>query len=927
MQWPYPTHWEADVVLSDGGTAHVRPIRPDDAELLERFHSRLSPESIYLRFFAPYPRLSRRDVERFTTVDYDTRAALIATIGTEMVAVVRYDAVGGERGGDSDRDPGSDHGSDRGSERGSDRGSTGDADRGAGHRGEAEVAFLVEDGQQGRGLGSVLLEHIAAAARERGIRRFVADILPNNRRMINVFLEAGYQIERRFDEGVLQLGFDLEPTETSQAVVFAREHRAEARSIQRLLGPRSVAVVGASREPPGVGHAVLRHLFHGDFQGPVYPVHPEARAIAGVRAYPTVLDIPDDVDLAVVALPADSVLDVVEQCARKGVHGLVTVSSGFGEAGPEGRERQGQLVRLARAHGMRVVGPNCLGIANTDPDVRLNATLAPTIPGRGRVGFFSQSGALGIAILERVAHRRLGLSTFVSAGNRADVSGNDLLQFWEEDDRTDTVLLYLESLGNPRKFIRLARRLARAKPVVAVKSGRTTQGVPLGHAAPEVSLSDPALGALLGQAGIIRVDDLGQLFDVAQLLAYQPLPPGDRVAIVGNSDALGLLAKDACVSAGLHPHDPIDLGPRSSAEDFETALRRLLADDDVDSVVTVFTPPVIAPGSDVAAALARLAASSPKPVVTTFLGYQGLPEELQQVDEHGVPAPGSVPSYPAPEGAVRALAHATRYATWRRRPPGQYPELSDVDQPRARAYVEETLDGAGEPVEISRERAARLLSCYGIAVWPLERVASPEEAAAAAARVGYPVTLRAVPDFGERGDPGGMWRHVTSEEELRRAYDAAAARSGGSEGPEGGVLALQPVAPPGVATAIGGGEDPSFGGLVSFGIAGPAVELLGDRAYRLAPLTDGDAAELARAVHAAPMLFGHGGRPPVDVEALEDLLCRVSRLVDDVPEVERLEMDPVTVGSQGTSVLDVRMRLAQPPPQLDAGPRRLRLPG
>ena len=817
----YPTHWEADVVLSDGGTAHVRPIGPDDADRLQRFHERLSPESIYLRFFAPYPRLTQRDIDRFTQVDYDMRAALIATIGTEMVGVVRYDVV---------------------------------------HDAEAEVAFLVEDGQQGRGLGSVLLEHIAAAARERGIRRFVADVLPNNRRMINVFLEAGYRVERSIDEGIVQMAFELEPTENSQAVVFAREHRAEARSIQRLLGPRSVAVVGASREPPGVGHAVLRHLLGGDFHGPVYPVHPEARSIAGVRAYPTVLDIPDDVDLAVVALPAESVLEIVEQCARKSVHGLVVVSSGFGETGPTGKERQEELVRLARANGMRVVGPNCLGIANTDPDVRLNATLAPTIPGRGRVGFFSQSGALGIAILERVAQRRLGLSTFVSAGNRADVSGNDLLQYWEEDDATEAVLLYLESIGNPRKFTRLARRLGRTKPIVAVKSGRTTQGVPLGHAARDVTLPDAALSALLGQAGIIRVDDLAQLFDVAQLLAYQPLPAGDRVAIVGNSDALGLLAKDACASAGMHPHDPIDLGPQSSAADFETALGRLLEAPDVDSVVTVFIPPVVAPDSDVAAVLTRLAAGGTKPIVTTFLGYQGLPGELQRLDDAGAPARGSVPSYPAPESAIRALAHATHYAQWRQRPQGHLPALSGLDPQRARTYVDELLGQAAESVDVSRDRASDILGCYGIAVEPATAV---------------------------QGDTQGEGR---------------------------------------VATVIEAWEDPSFGGVVSFGIAEMAAELLGDRAYRLAPLTDVDAADLVRAVGAAPVLFGHGGAPPVDASALEDLLCRVSRLVEELPETVRLALNPVIVSGQGVAVRGVRMRLAPPPPRTDAGPRSLRLP-
>ncbi|MDD6792119.1 MAG: GNAT family N-acetyltransferase, partial [Thermobifida fusca] len=390
----YPKHWEADVVLTDGGTAHIRPITPDDATLLQEFHSRLSPETIYYRFFAPYPKLSSRDVERFTKVDYEDRVALIATISDAMVAVVRYDKVGQD---------------------------------------EAEVAFVVEDAHQGRGLASVMLEHIAAAARERGIRRFIADVLPENRRMINVFREAGYTAQQTFDEGVIRLTLDLEPTEVSLEVMRAREQRAESRSIARLLFPKSVAVIGASRTAHTIGQTALRNLLNGDFRGPVFPVHPEATAVAGVKAYPSVLDIPDPVDLAIVAVRADMVADVVDQCARKGVHGLVVVSSGFGETGPEGKKRQDELVRAARAAGMRVVGPNCLGVANTDPKVSLNATLSPNLPPRGRIGFFSQSGALGRAILERVAQRGLGLSTFVSAGNRADVSGNDLLQYWEDD--------------------------------------------------------------------------------------------------------------------------------------------------------------------------------------------------------------------------------------------------------------------------------------------------------------------------------------------------------------------------------------------------------------------------------------------------------------------------------------------------------------
>lgn len=780
---PYPDHWEADVVLADGGTAHLRPIRPGDADTLREFYARLSAETIYYRFFSPRPRLSDREIEHFTRVDYVNRVALIATIGDAMVAVVRYDRTA---------------------------------------EGEAEVAFLVEDAHQGRGVGSVLLEHIAAAARERGIRRFIADVLPENRRMSKVFRDAGYQAEQRFEDGVLRLTLDLEPTETSREVMTAREHRAESRSIQRLLFPRSVAVIGASREAHSVGQTVLRNLLGGDFTGPVFPVHPTAAAVAGVRAYAKVTDVPDAVDLAVVAVRAGSVNEVVAECAAKGVYGLVVVSSGFGEAGAEGRERQDHLVRTARAHGMRVVGPNCLGIANNDPDVRLNATLAPTLPGRGPVGFFSQSGALGIAILRWAAARGLGLSTFVSAGNRVDVSGNDLMQYWEEDPATAVILLYLESIGNPRKFTRLARRISRTKPIVAVKSGRTTQGVPIGHAARALSLPDHAVSALFAQAGVVRVDDLGELFDVAQILAYQPLPAGDRLAIVGNSGTIGLLVQDAATAAGLDPLPPIDLGPRSGAKEFEAALARVLADDTVDAVVTVFAPPVVGGMEpDVAAAIVGQATHGRKPVIATYLGEHGLLH-------------GTVPSYPAPEDAVRALAYVTRYAAWRRRNHGHLSDLAAIDRPRARALVEDA-DG-----ELAPERTAELLGCYGI----------------------------------ELGEAAGTAVRITTA------------------------------------------EDASFGAVVSFGLADVASELLDDRAYRLAPLTDVEAAELVRAVRTAPLLLGHDGARPVDTAALEALLLRVSRLADDLPEVAHLELDPVLAGPTGAVVRAARVRLARPP-----GPR------
>ncbi|GAA3723615.1 bifunctional GNAT family N-acetyltransferase/acetate--CoA ligase family protein [Salinactinospora qingdaonensis] len=887
----------------------MRPIVPDDGQLLQEFHAKLSAETIYYRFFAPYPRLSQRDVKRFTHVDYEDRVALIATISGVMVAVVRYDKVSED---------------------------------------EAEVAFVVADEHQGRGLASVLLEHIGAAARERGVRRFIADVLPENRRMINVFREAGYTAEQTFDEGVIRLTLDLEPTDYSQEVMRAREQRAEARSISRLLFPESVAVIGASRTAHTIGQTALRNLLAGDFQGPVFPVHPEAKAVAGVRAYPSVLDIPDPVDLAVVAVRADMVADVVAQCAQKGVHGLVVVSSGFGEVGPEGRARQDQLVLTARAEGLRVIGPNCLGIANTDPKVSLNATLAPEIPARGTIGFFSQSGALGRAILQRVAQRGIGLSTFVSAGNRADVSGNDLMQYWEEDPATEVVLQYLESLGNPRKFSRLSRRLAQHKPVVAVRTGGSSQGVPTGHAANALELPDYAVTSLFQQAGVVRVEDITQMFDVAQLLAYQPLPAGPRVGIIGNSDSLGLMVKDACTRMGLKPHDPVDLGPNATAADFEQALSAALDDDEVHSLVVVFIPALTPISGDVAEVMRRTAATSAKPIITTYLGYQGLPEELRRLGPNGETVRGSVPSYPAPEDAVRALSHATRYAVWRGRDPGRHPELADIDRAGARAIIDATLSDpqargssphsvwfTSEPLHaeeeesaVAPEEARQLLACYGVPVWRDIPVSSADEAVAAAEEIGYPVVIKAnAPDLRLRAGGSGIRSDLRGTDAVRGAFEALHGRLG-----DDAMLVVQAMAVPGVPAVIRAGENPSFGSVVAFGLADVTAELLDDRAYRLAPLTDTDAADLVRAVRSSPLLFGlPAGASSLadqpDVDALEELLVRVSRLVDALPEVAHVDLDPIIVNATGAHVLGARVWLRETPDvRLDYGPRRLRVP-
>jgi acyl-CoA synthetase (NDP forming)/RimJ/RimL family protein N-acetyltransferase len=880
----YPHHWEADVVLRDGGTAHLRPIRPDDADRLKRFQSRLSDETIYFRFFSLYRELSAKDVERFTVVDHHDRAALIATIGDEMIGVVRYERL---------------------------------------DESSAEVAFNIEDAHQGRGIGSIFLEHIAAAARERGISTFVADVLPANRKMLHVFEEAGYVVDHEFEDGLVRLSFDLEPTENSLAVTYSREHRAEAASVKRLLEPRSVVVIGASRSGRSVGNAVLGHLVDGGFTGRVHAVHPHADVVEGVPAHPRVADIDGDVDLAVLAVPADQVEQVVVDCAAKGVHSLVVISTGFAETGEEGAGRQRRLVALARGSGMRVLGPSSFGVLNTDPEFCLNASLSPLMPHRGRVGFFSQSGALGVALLDYAVRRNLGLSTFANAGNRVDVSGNDLMQYWEEDDATDAVMLYLESLGNPRKFSRIARRLARKKPVVVLKSGRNRGTAPHGHLVRTSHAPAAAVDALFQRAGVIRVDSIHQMFDVAQLVAHQPLPAGPRVAVVGNSDALAVLAADACEESGLRPTLSTTLAADAGPEDFAAALDAAFAADEVDSIVALFIPPLRTRDAEVAEVLTRAATSGAhaKTVVSSFLGMPGVPDELR-----GGAGGGSVPSYPTPEDAVRALAAATTYAAWRATPAGHTVVPAGLDVKSARAVVAELLatgaiGGAdseaapGADRELDHNELTRLLACYGIRLWDQRDAENADEAVTAAEQLGYPVALKATaPHLRHRRELGGVRLDIDDEIEMRAAYAGLRERLGAV-----GPFAVQRMAPTGVACRLATVEDPLFGPVLSFGLGGKATDLLGDRAYAVPPLTDTDLAWMVRSVRAFPLLLG----PTADLAALEDLLARVARLADDLPELAALELNPVVASPDGAAVLAATGRLTPTPGRTERSARAL----
>ncbi|WP_406386982.1 GNAT family N-acetyltransferase [Streptomyces sp. NBC_00211] len=944
----YPAHWEADVVLRDGGTARIRPITTEDAGRLVSFYEQVSDESKYYRFFAPYPRLSDRDVYRFTHHDYVDRVGLAATVGEEFIGTVRYDRIGPDG-----------------------RPATAPAD-------EAEVAFLVQDAHQGRGVASALLEHIGAVARERGIRRFAAEVLPANNKMIKVFTDAGYQQKRSFEDGSVHLTLDLEPTAESLAVQRAREQRAEARSVQRLLAPGSVAVIGVSRSGGGVGAAALRNLRDSGFRGHLYAVNEAATAdlLDGVRAYRALGDIDAPVDLAVIAVPAERVPEAVAACGEHGVQGLVVLSAGYGESGAAGLDRQRELVRQVRSYGMRLIGPNAYGVINTAPEVGLNASLTPApAPIRGRIGLFTQSGAIGISLLSALLRRGAGLSSFVSAGNRADVSGNDILQYWYEDEATDVALMYLETLGNPRKFTRLARRTAAVKPVVVARgAGRHT---PAGHVVPGTRLADTTVSALLRQAGVIRVDTVTELVDVGLLLASQPLPAGPRVAILGNSESLGVLTYDACLAQGLRPAVPLDLTTAATPESFRLALGAALASAENDAVIVTVIPWVNEqePQDDLAEALRDAVAGHPgKPVALVHVELAELVDALSPTGvlpgagagaRPGPASPGStgaaplagalpprpgaretgatayagpgadgpgsgeapdgrIPAYPAAERAVRAVAEAVRYGQWRRAnaDSGHVPQYEDIDEAAAAARLAGLLADAGDGVlTLTEADAGALLAHYGIRVLPTLPAPTADHAVRAARALGYPVALKTTaPHLRHRADLGGVRLDLATEADLRRSYEELTDLLGR---PDELLPVVQAMVPRGVDTVVRSVIDPAAGAVLSFGLAGVASELLGDTAHRLVPATDRDAAGLIRSIRAAPLLFGWRGSDPVDTAALEELLLRLSRLVDDHPEVVGVTLEPVVVATEGLSVLSATVRVAHPPARTDLGPRTL----
>ncbi|MDQ4046599.1 MAG: GNAT family N-acetyltransferase, partial [Actinomycetota bacterium] len=793
---------------------------------------------------------------------------------------------------------------------------------------EAEVAFNIADRHQGRGIGSILLEHLAAAARENGIRRFTAEVLPENRKMLAVFSEAGYDVKRHFDDGVVSLEFNIDPTDKSRAVMEAREHRAEARSVQDLLAPSSVAVIGASRRWGTVGYQLLEHIIGGGFTGPVYAINPEAFELAGMLSFGKLSEVPGPVQLAIIAVPYEEVPKVVDDCAAAGVKGILVASAGFAEDGERGLVRQRALVRQARANGMRVIGPASLGIVNTHPAVSLNASMAPSLAIRGGLGLFSQSAAIGVALYAASSRRRVGISTFLSAGNRADVSGNDMMQFWEDDADTSAVGLYLESIGNPRKFSRVARRLALTKPVIVAKSSSMGLQLPPGHAVRTTQAPPGALDAMMRQAGVIRVETIEQLMDVAQIVSSQPLPKGADVAVFSNSGALGKVVADSAASHGLGIQDlvadlDLDTGMSRVLPELQRRLRASLARDGVHAAVVAFLPARGLTVEKIADALAECSAEAGKPVVAAFTGILDPSVYVEGMVGDGAPAP-RVPCYSNPGAAVAALSSVVRYAEWAHRDQGLFAEPEGCDTEAAHADLEGLLhDVRGEQLkQLFPADAARLLGHYGIRVLPSEGFVTADEAVAAADRLGWPVALKTTDStLRHRLDLGGVRLDIQDPESLRLniAQMRRALEPYGSSS-----LEVQAMAPVGQACTFRAIEDPLLGPVVSFGLAGDAVNLLDDWAHRVPPLSGADLRDFIRSPRASRKLFGYQGLPAVDVAALEDLAARLTLLKDAHPEIALVEFNPVLATPQGVFILAADVRIGNAAQRTDSARRALR---
>lgn len=878
------------MALRDGSTIHIRPVTAEDEPAMLAFLRGLDPGSRMFRFFSGGTDLEAA-ARLMLDVDYAQRYGLVAVRGAsdEVVAHGNYFGVA---------------------------------------PGQAEIAFAIAPGLQGLGLGTLLLAHLAEVAQDNGISVFTAEVMPENHRMIEVFRESGFPAEMSSRPGTIHVELPTSLSDEAVAHFEDRDRIAAQAAIRPFLKPRAVAVIGASREHGTVGGQLFHNALEAGFEGVVYPVNPSADVVQSVRAYPTVTDVPDEVDLAVIAVPAPAVIEVARECADKGVPALVVISAGFAEAGPNGAGLQDRLVEVCRTAGMRLVGPNCLGILNTAEHAQLNVTFAPGTPPRGGVGFATQSGALGLALIDLASDRGLGVSSFASIGNRADITANDFLEYWEEDDATRVALLYIESFSDPRRFSRVARRLGRRLPIVVVKSGRSAAGERAtgSHTGALLAASDVTVDALFEQAGVIRTDSLAELLDVAALLENQPLPGGRRVGIITNAGGPGIMCADACEAGGLEvpelPDDmrdrlagllpaeagllnPVDMIATATAEHYRGTIRALADWDGIDALIVIFIRPLLTRAEDVAAAIREAVEEMPReiPVQAVFMSPQ----------DHEAISGGGVPTHLYPEDAARTLARVMRHVDWRDRPAEEPADFEDVRAEEAAGLIAEALESGNEWMGL--EQTARLLDCYRIAIPPWRVAADPEEAGRAADELGGRVALKAQgPGLLHKTETGAVRIGLSGGAEVSRAAEEMDEAIAGT-GARRESFVVQAMVEGGVELLVGVVGDPTFGPVLACGAGGTQAELLKDVAVRICPIASDEAQRMLRSLATFPLLTGFRGSPEVDLEAVHDLLLRVSAMVETHHEIAELDLNPVLAGPEGALAVDFRVRVKSAPPR------------
>lgn len=876
------------VILKDGSTAYLRPAKAEDKDMLITFLESISKEAYIRRFFAdtPYQAAAKRMLE-----SEPTRMKLVLFVLT----------------GDPERPS---------------LMATGEYTREKEGSKEAEVAFLVADEHRGKGLGTLILERLALVAARHGIERFTAITMSRNREMINVFKSSGFEVRRRLEYGDVEIDFSIQPSRESVARAEAREQVATVASLHPFFEPQRVAVIGASRESDSIGQRILWNLLDSGFRENLFPIHPEADTLAELKAYPSLEEVPGEIDLAIITVPKEVVSEVVEACGEKGVRSLVIVSAGFGETGEAGRRAQKDLLKKVRGYGMRLVGPNSMGLMNVrtaEQGGTFNASFSGTLPQSGPVAISSQSGALGLALLEHAQTTALGVSSFVSLGNKADVSGNDLLQYWEDDEQTGLIVLYLASFGNPRRFARLARRVGRKKPILAVKAERSMSG----------TSTDAAVDALFRQTGVVRAQTFEELFDAAAFLSHQPLPKGKRVGVVSNAGGPASLATDALAAAGLEIPEtsnavqealrssllagssltnPIDMSAFATAAHYRHAVETALQGN-IDALLVLFSPIGPSHAKEVEqavgeAVVAARAAGNTQSVLVCFTTYQNARPPLPAGNEH-------LPTYRFPESAVRALAKAREYAAWCEAPLGSIPDFPDLEVEKARQVSKAVRERGGG--WLTPEEVTDILQAFGLTLVPYRLAKNVAEAAQAASNLGYPVVVKlASQTLVDKSDWDGVKLNIGDGDGVRRACEEIETRlrDAGRADDLLGFL-VQPMVSEGTELAIGMRQDPLFGPLLSFGLGGVYMEVLHDTVYRITPLTERDAEQMVCEVRGYPLLTGYRGHPPADLSAVQEMLLRVSRLVEELPEIVELDLNPFKAHQpgEGYTILDARIRI------------------